>query len=381
MRIGFDVSGLSGHSGINTYSKALIINLLQEFPEDHFILFSTFSRSKKKNLESTFGIYPNLEIKPVLPNPIALGSSLKPMISSIRSAILRYHARRLDILHLTRPFAEKVDVDNLVLTVQDLFPLVLDEYDGEEAGKEFRSNAPFMLGKAGAVIVPTYYIARQVESLYRATGKRLHVVPHAAGSGFRRCSDPPETLKELPLEASDYFFYVGSAYPRKNLERLLESYNRLPETVKRKHGFILVLTGVARHINNFKNNCGDLIELSNIVVSNGVSEQELVRLYSRSTALMFPSMEEGFGLPVLEAMQCGCPVIVSNASCLPEVAHNAALYVDPSSTESISSAMKKLALDPDIREDLSAAGLKRAECFSWKKCAEETMRVYSSLLD
>lgn len=381
MRIGFDVSGLSGHSGINTYSKALIGNLLRGFPEDDFILFSTFSRSRMKNLKSDFGSYPNLEIAPVLPNPLALGNSLKPMISSIRSALLRHHAGRLDILHLTRPFAEKVNVDNLVLTVQDLFPLILDEYEGEEARKEFRSNAPFMLDRARAIIVPTNYIAHQIESLYPATGEKLHVVPHAAGSGFRKCEESPETLRNMQPEVSDYFLYVGSAYPRKNLERLLESYNRLPETMKCEHRLILVLTGVSRHINDLKNSCGDLLKPTDVTILNGVSERELPRLYSSASALLLPSIEEGFGLPVLEAMQCGCPVITSDTSCLPEVAHDAALFVDPSSIDSISEALQKLALDSDLREDLITAGLKRAGCFSWKKSAEETMRVYMKLLD
>ena len=381
MKIGFDVSSLSGHSGINTYSIALISSLIQGFPEDDFTLFSTFSKSRMKNLESAFGSYPNLEIVPVLPNPLALGNSFKPLISLIRSVLLRHHAGRLDILHLTRPFAEKVNVDNLVLTVQDLFPLILDEYEGEEAAKEFRSNASFMLDRAGAIIVPTNYIAHQIESFYPATGGKLHVVPHAAGSGFRRCKEPPEVLRNLQPEVFNYFLYVGSAYPRKNLERLLESYDRLPEMIKCKYKFILVLTGVSRHINDLKNNCADLLEPPDVTILNGVSERELARLYSSSSALILPSMEEGFGLPVLEAMQCGCPVIASNASCLPEVAHDAALFVDPSSIDSISEALKKLALDSDLRETLIIAGLKRAGCFSWKKSAEETMRVYLKLLD
>ena len=380
MKIGFDVSGLSGYNGINTYSRALIVNLVEKFPGDDFILFSTFSKSKSESLESIFGMFTNLEIKPVLPNPLALGNSLKPVVSLIRSALLRHNASKLDILHLTRPFAEKVKCDNLVLSVQDLFPLMLDEYEGEEAQKEFRSNASLMLGRAAAVIVPTDYIARQIESVFPTTGKKLHVIPHAAGNGFKISGEPPGITGGMRPGSSGYFLYVGSAYPRKNLGRLLESYNHLPETIRRNFGLVLVLTGVSKHIDNLKTNYSDFLETPGITILNGVSERELVKLYSFSTALLLPSTEEGFGLPVLEAMKCGCPVITSGTSCLPEVARDAALYVNPSDTGSISGAMRKLAVSPDTRKGLISAGLKRAGEFSWKKSAEQTMRVYLNLL-
>ncbi len=380
MRIGFDVSGLSGYNGINTYSRALIINLARGFPDDEFTLFSTFSKSRLKNLKGIFGIFTNVEIKPVLPNTLALGNSLRPVISSLRSTLLRYHAGKLDILHLTRPFAEKVKCDNLVLTVQDLFPLLLDEYKGEEAEKEFRSNASLMLARAAAIIVPTDYIARQIESVFPIPGNKLHVVPHAAGSEFKISDEPPGITGNLMPGSSGYFLYVGSAYPRKNLGRLLESYNRLSETIRRDYGLVLVLTGVSRHINNLKTNYGDYLERPGTVILSGVSKRELVSLYSFSTALLLPSMEEGFGLTVLEAMQCGCPVITSNTSCLPEVARDAALYVNPSDTDSLADAMKKLAVDSDVRKHLISAGLERAGEFSWEKSAEQTMLVYQNLM-
>ncbi len=382
MKIGFDASGISGYCGIHTYSRELIKYLVQEFPEDQFVLLSTFSKSRKRRLEQEFGVHQNLEIRSVLPNRLALGSSFIKLILFLRSMIIRHQANSFDILHVTKPFAERTGACNSIITVQDLFPLTLDDYQGEDAKKEFDSNVTFILEESKAIIVPTEYTANQLCGLYPMVRSKVKVVPLAAGSGFRQDRDlPPESLRKLLPEGASYFLYVGSAYPRKNLDRILQAYLALPESQKKEHFLVLVLTGVASHLSDFKERNRNTLSEPNIIVLGGVSEEELVRLYSSAAAFLFPSLDEGFGLPIIEAMRCGCPVITSNVSCMPEVAGDAAILVDPYSVDDISSAMENIVANPSIGDELRQKGFNQAKRFSWKETAHRTMDVYRSVLD
>ncbi|MBN2585837.1 MAG: glycosyltransferase family 4 protein, partial [Candidatus Fermentibacteraceae bacterium] len=368
MRIGFDVSSLHGYGGINRYSRQIVASLMEFHPEHSLVLFSSFSRSRTEGLRRSFG-GPSCVVRPVLPNPLALGGRLRKLVSAVRGAILEYCARDLDVLHLTRPFADRVFTGNLVLTVHDLFPLVLEEYRGEEAEREFGNNAALMLENAAAIITPSKCIAGQVEQMFPCASRKLTVVPHAASVEFRPTDDPPLCLSETDFGRNGYFLYVGSAYPRKNLPGVIQAFEGLPAAVRRRHGLVLVLTGVERHIRGLTGFLPSDREDSRIVALRGLPTGELVRLYSSSTALVFPSLGEGFGLPVLEAMQCGCPVITSDLSCLPEVAGGAAMLVDPGSPDSIREAMERMATEEGMRERLASAGLERARCFSWRRTA------------
>jgi glycosyltransferase involved in cell wall biosynthesis len=379
MRIGFDVSFLHGYGGVNRYSRQIIGSLVEYHPEHSVVLFSSYSRSRMDELRRSFGCE-SCVVRPVLPNPLALGGSLRQLVSVIRGAILEHCSRDLDVLHLTRPFADRVLAGNLVLTVHDLFPLMLEEYRGEEAEREFRSNAALMLENAAAIITPSKCVAGQVEQMFPCTSRKLTVVPHAASVEFRPSDELPLCLSEPGIGRNGYFLYVGSAYPRKNLPVVIQAFEGLSAEVRRRHRLVLVLTGVERHIRGLTGLLPPDREDSSIVALQGLPTEELVRLYSSSTALVFPSLGEGFGLPLLEAMQSGCPVITSDRSCLPEVAGGAAMLVDPASPDSIREAMERLANDQGVRERLASAGLERARCFSWRRTADSTVSVYSSII-
>jgi len=116
-----------------------------------------------------------------------------------------------------------------------------------------------------------------------------------------------------------------------------------------------------------------------VVFTGYVSQEKLPCLYRNADLFVFPSLYEGFGLPVLEAMACGTPVITSNTSSLPEVAGDAAVLVDPYSVEDIADAMERVLTDPDLRTELSRKGKERAKQFTWEKCARETLKVYEEV--
>ncbi|MDD4353778.1 MAG: glycosyltransferase family 1 protein [Candidatus Nanoarchaeia archaeon] len=167
---------------------------------------------------------------------------------------------------------------------------------------------------------------------------------------------------------SNYIFYSGSISPRKNLLILIKAFERLENK-----NVLLYITG-----NNMWNNKKEMRLIKNnpkIKVLGLVSKEELINLYQHALVGVYPSLYEGFGLPILEAQACGCPVITSNVSSMPEVAGKGALLVNPYSINEITNAMKKILKDKKLRGRLIKEGFKNVKMFSWKKCARETMKV------
>jgi glycosyltransferase involved in cell wall biosynthesis len=181
--------------------------------------------------------------------------------------------------------------------------------------------------------------------------------------------------------AGPYLLYVGTLHPRKNLVRLVQAFGSLlrsstDDSRAPVAGLQLVLAGQRGWLYDDILDQVRRLGLSDRVVLPGyVPDADLPALLSGALAFIYPSLYEGFGLPLLEAMACGTPVICSNASSLPEVAGDAALLVDPTDTEALADALARLVADEGLRRELVERGFRQMRRFSWRRCAEETLRV------
>jgi glycosyltransferase involved in cell wall biosynthesis len=171
-----------------------------------------------------------------------------------------------------------------------------------------------------------------------------------------------------------YVLCVAGADPTKNVETLVEAFARLPLPLRDAHD--LVLAGDFRRRADLQERVRQVGLQKQTVFTGVVSDDRLIRLYQQAVLFVFPSLYEGFGLPVLEAMACGCPVISSNASSLPEVTGDAAVLVNPSDVEDLARQMERALSDSALRRDLRQRGLKQAAQFSWDRTARETVAVY-----
>jgi len=182
---------------------------------------------------------------------------------------------------------------------------------------------------------------------------------------------------------SRFILYFGGFDMRKNVPRLIEAYAQLPEALRREYQ--LVISGRYQHLGHplFPDPRVTVDRLGlegNVVFTGQIREQDKAPLYSAATVFAFPSLYEGFGMPVLEAMACGTPVVTSNRSALPEVVGDAGLLVDPYDTDAICAGLADLLDHQDRRDDLARRGLDRARRFTWGQVAEQTVRVYDSVV-
>jgi glycosyltransferase involved in cell wall biosynthesis len=277
-----------------------------------------------------------------------------------------------------------------VLTVHDIIPILHPEWCGMLGqGEVKRFHPEFNLPGALATLTPETWIicpsqATRDDLCNHCGGRidpaRVEVIPWAASGLFRPCDDPARLAgvrERYHLPAGEYLLSLSTLEPRKNLDRLIRAFLGLLQQ-ERIGDLSLVLAGKPGW------DYGPILqaargtpELAQRIVFTGfVADADMAPLYSGALAFVYPSLYEGFGLPPLEAMQCGTPVIVSNTTSLPEVAGDAGLLVDPRDEAAIAQAMLDLYRSPTLRRTLAQQGLERAGGFSWGRCAEETAGLY-----
>ena len=216
--------------------------------------------------------------------------------------------------------------------------------------------------RARAIIVPSQAVKKELLIRYRLAPEKVVVIYEAAAAAFK----PKKTVKRQP-----FIIYTGSLYPHKNIERLVEAVRLIETPLK-----IVCRGSVFRERLEKKLR---LSEKKNLVQFLGfVSDKELVKLYHQATALVQPSLMEGFDLTVIEAMAAGLPVIISDIPAHREIAGKAAIYFNPGDVNEMEAAIKRVINSPKIQRDLEQKGLQQAKRYAWSKTAQQTLKVYET---
>jgi glycosyltransferase involved in cell wall biosynthesis len=271
--------------------------------------------------------------------------------------------RNADLFHGLNQRLPRIPMRHAVATFHDLFVLT-GEYSTPEFRARFTAQARDAAARADAIITVSAFTRQQVIEILGVKPSGVFVVHH----GVREL-----VLPTLPRE--NIMLNVGAIQRRKNIQRLVEAFEKI------EGDWRLVLAGSDGYgADKILERIAGSPARDRIVVTGYVSPQELASWYARARIFAFPSLDEGFGMPVLEAMQARIPVVTSNRSSLPEVAGDAALLVDPEDTEGIRKALCDLMENRDLGEDLVLRGAARAQEFSWGKAVCETWGVYKRLL-
>jgi glycosyltransferase involved in cell wall biosynthesis len=248
-----------------------------------------------------------------------------------------------------------------VVTFHDLFVLS-SEYSTPDFRARFAAQAREAATRADAIIAVSEFTKSQVTALLGVDARKVWVVHH----GIRELALRPTPREKIILA-------VGAIQKRKNTARLVEAFESVDAA------WSLVLAGSAGFgSQEILGRIESSRARDRIAVTGYLSPAELASWYSRASVFAFPSLDEGFGMPVLEAMAAGIPVITSNRSALPEVAGDAAVLVDPVDTPALANALCQLTRDEDLRAELVARGLARAQLFTWERAVRETWQVYQN---
>lgn len=232
---------------------------------------------------------------------------------------------------------------------------------------------------AERIITISNYSKAQIVERFGIDAKKITVTHLAVAERFNIARKAnAKTIVEKRFGLTDYILAMASASPRKNIDGLLSSYSLLASSLRARFPLALIATHPA-----LKGRLAQRITAlgiqENVVFLNHVSDDDLALLYQAAALFVFPSIEEGFGLPPLEAMACGTPVVASNTSSLPEILGEAALLAPPTDIETIADAMNQVLCQPAVSEMLAAKGLAQSKKFSWERTARETLAVYESV--
>jgi glycosyltransferase involved in cell wall biosynthesis len=357
-------------TGVGHYIYNLLIEFQRLRPDfTYTFYYGYFSKKLKMYREGEVAGFYRLK-EWVKKSPV-----VSPYARKLKDTLAQINLKKYDLYFEPNFIPLGIKSKKIVTTVHDFSFHLHPEWHPRERTEYFSRNFFKRIEKADLIITGSRYIEREAFDLFN--GKDLRIVTIYYGYNDVLFHPNKKAEEEKASPSGNYILFVGSGEPRKNLLGLLKAYLLLPEYVKKD--FQLLLIGykgwgnqeIVERMDQLKGRVHYLGYLTN---------EELAALYRGASCLVFPSFYEGFGLPPLEAMACGCPAVVSDVASLPEVCGDAAYYVNPYDVESIAEGMYKVLTDEDLRRSLIEKGLERAKLFSWEKCAKEHLEVFEEVL-
>ncbi|MBI3399925.1 MAG: glycosyltransferase [Acidobacteria bacterium] len=374
LRIGIDISRTIGEStGVGSYASSLVAALAAIDRTNDYLLYPYFwecfppaFRSARVPSQSNFRLWTQ-------------DASLEKVRRRWLAQTPDVAVGDVDVVHSTAYTTPPVNRAKLVVTVHDLSFITHPQFH-TEANRAFCQRETARAARAAAMmIVPSQITKRDLQRHFGVPDGRIAVIPEAAAPEFRPVDDASQirsVLKKHRIDG-DYLLFVGSIEPRKNLTGLLRAAAGWLRAAPARH---LVVAGPSGWLNDDVNRRVDELGIRDCVRFLGyVGREDLRALYAGARAFIYPSFHEGFGLPVLEAMACGAPVIASTAPALAEIAEGAARLVAPEDADDLRKAIDEVADDDVERARLRALGLERAARYTWRETAERTLEVYRAV--
>src|SRR5712692_6685016 len=371
MRIAIDtIPLLSPLTGVGQYTSQLIryFNLLS--PENDYTYYYGYFTNKL-----LYGNKQTLRVN----NFLGRIPVLKYELRKVKDILSYFHLKKFDLYFEPNFVPINIRARKIVTTVHDFSFQLFPEAHPKDRIKYFSKCFFTNIMRSNRIITDSAYVGDEAKSFLHLPDEMItpiHLgVEHEV---FRLYDRESLELSRRELKLPDRFIlFVGTRERRKNLDGLLRAYLALPRYLKDE--FKLVLVGPQ----GWENDADERMvhEVGKSIVNLGYIEtQQLAYVYNLASLFVFPSLYEGFGLPPLEAMACGCPVVVSKEASLPEVCGDAAYYVDPKDVDSVAEGMSRVLGDETLRKSLIARGVERAKLFSWEKTARKTLDVFEEVM-
>lgn len=368
MRIGIDARSLQQKgAGVGRYLANLIKHYPVIDPTSEYVLY--FSKETDINLPPKFSVK-TIKLPAMNFNFTWLNICLPWELS----------VNKIDLFHCPFYGLPFIQPCPMIVTVHDIIYEIHPEWFSFHQGMSFRLLARWGVRSAKKIIADSEFTKKDIIERYKVDEKKIEVVYLAPDESFKKIADQ-NLIERARLKygiRNDYLIHVGAIHARRNIKRLLEAFQKIKE---KKFDLQLVLIGGLNvKAADFYSLIHTLDLQSEVLHLAYVPEEDLACLYNGAKALIYASLYEGFGLPLVEAMACGIPVIASNVSSIPEIMGDAGILFDPYNVDEISSAMELVLRDTALRSKLSGKSLKRASEFSWLNAARQTVKVYNEAM-
>jgi glycosyltransferase involved in cell wall biosynthesis len=383
MKIGIDARFLTHpqSGGFKTYTEELIAALAKIDTQNEYILYIDRPPDDKSRLPTNHQFASRI-VSASLP---MIGMPWREQVSLIHQV----SKDQIDLFHSPCLTAPLLLTCPLVITIHDMiwaFPKKFSRSGARSTQRKlmewYNIFVPKYASKHASAIITVSQASK--ESIIEHLGldaKQIFVTYEAASPSFRVVKDDQlsESIRSKYQLPTHFILAIGSADPRKNLSALLKAYSMLPTEIRENYHLVIVWTH-AFLADEFSKQVNNLGLANKTRFLQNISNNDLALLYNAASLFAFPSLYEGFGLPPLEAMACGVPVVAANNSSIPEIVGDAARLFDTTDVVEMATTINQVLSDDGLKAMLSKKGLERARCFSWDKCAQETLNVYNKVL-
>jgi len=365
LRIGIMARGLSGPTGgVRRYIASITHALLTIDRKNEYVLYYDHRSHLGENPTAIEKVI-NIPSK-MLYDHIALPLAVR--------------RDRVDVLFCPKNVVPPLSNCKSVTIVHDLGYMANPTYYAPVDTLYMNLAMRWSIRKSSAIIAVSQNTKADLVSRLGAKAEKIHCIYEAMDENYRLIEDRArlENVRDKYNLPSEFILSVAGLQRRKNLPNLIKAFSLLRERPEINHKLVMIGAPSWQH-------SAILSEMRASPVRNEIQwlkfipEEDLPVIYNLATLFVFPSLYEGFGLPLLEAMACGCPVVCSNTSSLPEIAGDAAILVDPTSIEQLADGIYKVLVDDNLQNDLIKKGLERASCFSWERAAKETLEVFEEV--
>ena len=348
-------------AGVSRYTKQLLIALADRNDDNKYLIFGVDTLPSELRERACIE---NAECYP------SVSSGLRAQIWEQVTLPRALRRHDVDLCHSTAGISPVLADIPTVITVHDISPITHPEWFSWRYATLYRVLTPLALRSADHIVTISDFSKSEISTTYPWTNGSVSTV-------YNGLTPIPKHSTESVADVNEesYLLFVGSLNPRKNVTRLLDAYAQYWEQTG--DPLPLVIAGSQRDV--FA--AVDRPPINDVHTLGFVSDKKRNWLYHNATALLYPSLYEGFGLPIIEAMDCGTPVLTSDRGAMAEIADDASVLIDPTDVDAIASGIKQITINNSLRRNLVESGRDRVKDFTWASTAEETISVYQQTID
>jgi glycosyltransferase involved in cell wall biosynthesis len=372
MKIAIDARGVNWYkgSGIGTYTENVLRQLLNIDKENYYHIYwsgdsyDRFNNDENSRVIMTSRKHRRFFQQSYFPNNIK--------------------KEKIDLFHVPQNgigLSENITCKTMI-TIHDLIPYIMPETVGRGYLMEFLKAVPPLIESCDGILTVSDWSKKDILKFFPVDENKIFVTPLAADIKYKvldkeKCRYMAD--KNLNIK-KPYILYIGGFSPRKNVRSLIMAFSKICKDINQEYK--LVIVGSLKDEGNALKQLTERLRIDSKVIFTGFVEEEVLPyLYNGAEVFVYPSFYEGFGLPPLEAMSCGTPVITSNVSSIPEVVQDAGILIDPYDTSNLINALGNLITNDSLKNELSLKGLLKASEFSWKKTAALTLDAYKTVYE